>query len=640
VGWPLTRYRYRSYPRRRYGRRFGGPAPVMLVTSDERGAVGAALVRTAWRYRSELAPVTATLLLALCAAWGHARNPALAIGWGAGTAAVTAVLTVRPGRWPLGRWLAGRWSVMARPAERRYAASVTGLAGAWLTVATVAGPGTPPLPAVALLGMTAAGIPWWFHHRRRARVRVERTIAAWPTFADAVGLPGSTVDSATVSRWGWTARLALRRGHTAAHAIAATGPIESALGVRPGAVRVEPDPHRADRAVLRVVETDPHAAPVAWPGIPGTRVRGADNQPAGGDAGRSRSVLDPVELGPYEDGTPVLAGLAYRNVLIGGTTGAGKSGLLNVIMAALVACRDVVIWGIDLKGGMELRPWAGCLGRLATSPAQAVALLADAKAIRDQRTATATERLWKPSPAAPALVIVIDEFAELPPEAKEEVESIARVGRAVMVNVIAATQRPAQAAMGGGATRSQMEVRMCLRVAEKRDGEFVLDKGSRAEGWHPDILDAPGKFLLRDPEHRVPRPIRAYLITDPDVDDHALYWSIRRPLLPDRVAGSAPDSHQAPRPTRRAAAHRSAGHREHRSTSHRSATPAAPADPLLAALAGAGPEGVSIGALVKETGLSRATVYRRLRQAGREGRAVPIGEGYWRPVSTPTTGRQ
>jgi hypothetical protein len=24
----------------------------------------------------------------------------------------------------------------------------------------------------------------------------------------------------------------------------------------------------------------------------------------------------------------------------------------------LVACRDVVIWGVDLKGGMELQPWA------------------------------------------------------------------------------------------------------------------------------------------------------------------------------------------------------------------------------------------------------------------------------------------
>jgi DNA segregation ATPase FtsK/SpoIIIE, S-DNA-T family len=612
----VSRRRYRHYPHRRLGGRYGGTAPVMLVTQDDRGALVAALAHTAWRYRSELAPITATLAVALCATWSHARNPALGVGWGVATAVTTAVLSVRPGRWPLGRWLAGRWPVMARPAERRYAASVVGLAGAWMTAATLAGPGTPPLPTVAFLGMIAGGIPWWFHHRRRARVRVERTIAAWPTFAESIGLPGSTLDSAVVSRWGWTARIALRRGHTAAHAIAAAGPIESALGVRPGAVRVEPDPHRADRAVLRVVETDPHAAPIPWPGIPGTRVRPSEGRAAGGDAGRSRSVLDPIELGPYEDGSPTLARLAYRNVLIGGTTGSGKSGLLNVIMAALVASRDVVVWGIDLKGGMELRPWAGCLGRLATTPTEAVAMLADAVAIRDQRTATATERLWKPSPSRPALVIVIDEFAELPQQAKEISESIARVGRAVMVNVIAATQRPAQAAMGGGATRSQMDVRICLRVAERRDAELILDKGTRAAGWHPETLDAEGKFLLRDPEHQIPRPTRAYLIRDLDVDDHALYWSIRRPLLPDRTRHTTTTTTTAP-----------------------TGPPPAPdpIDQLWTALTNAPEEGIPITALVETTGMGRTWVYDRLRELADQHRATPTHRrGHWQAIHHPT----
>jgi hypothetical protein len=52
--------------------------------------------------------------------------------------------------------------------------------------------------------------------------------------------------------------------------------------------------------------------------------------------------------------------------------GSGKSGILNVIIAALAACEDVVIWGIDLKGGTELRPWTPSLGRLATTPEQTV----------------------------------------------------------------------------------------------------------------------------------------------------------------------------------------------------------------------------------------------------------------------------
>src|SRR5205823_3772899 len=99
--------------------------------------------------------------------------------------ALCATLSVPPDRWPVGRWVT-RWRALGRRAERLYAAAVTLLGGAWVTAATAVGPSRPPLPTVALLGTIAAGLPWWTHHRRRARVRVERTIAAWPTFADAV----------------------------------------------------------------------------------------------------------------------------------------------------------------------------------------------------------------------------------------------------------------------------------------------------------------------------------------------------------------------------------------------------------------------------------------------------------------------
>lgn len=44
----------------------------------------------------------------------------------------------------------------------------------------------------------------------------------------------------------------------------------------------------------------------------------------------------------------------------------GKSGGLNVVMGNLAARRDVVIWALDLKRGMELGPWAACIARLAT----------------------------------------------------------------------------------------------------------------------------------------------------------------------------------------------------------------------------------------------------------------------------------
>jgi S-DNA-T family DNA segregation ATPase FtsK/SpoIIIE len=481
--------------------------------------------------------------------------------------------------------------------------------------------------------MLAGGVPWWFHHRRRARVRVERTIDAWPTFADAIGLPGSSVASGVVTRWGWTARLALRRGQTAAHAVAQTGAIESALGVRPGAVRVEPDPRRADRAVLRVVEDDPLTRDVPWPGAPGA---GTGSGPAGGglagtsDAGRSGSVLAPVELGVFEDGSPVLVRLAYRNALIGGVTGSGKSGVLNVILAALVACRDVVIWGVDLKGGMELRPWAGCLGRLATTPEGAVRLLTDARVIRDQRAAGSDDRLWRPTGPQPALIIVIDEYAELPQEAKDVADSLARVGRAVMVNLLVATQRPTQEAMGGGAARAQMDVRICLRVRERRDTDLILGQGMWAAGWRADLLDQPGKFLLSDPEHTTPRPGRAYLITDTDIGDHARHWAARRPVLPDAVASGA--QHHAAEPAG------PAGPGPGMPPAQQPAEPPESARLLWERLTtDTSPDGVSVLDLVTVTGKSRSWVYDHLRDLADQGSATPTRRrGHWRAVHHPT----
>ena len=76
----------------------------------------------------------------------------------------------------------------------------------------------------------------------------------------------------------------------------------------------------------------------------------------------------------------------------------------------------------------------------------------------------------------PALIVIIDEYAELAdeaPDAMAHTDSIARLGRAVAVTLSAATQRPTQKAMGQGAVRSQMDLRICFRVREPRDVDLV-----------------------------------------------------------------------------------------------------------------------------------------------------------------------
>ena len=185
--------------------------------------------------------------------------------------------------------------------------------------------------------------------------------------------------------------------------------------------------------------------------------------------------------------------------------------------------------------------------------------------------------MHEPTPDDPALIIITDEHAELPAEAHEYADSIARRGRAVAVNLIAATQRPTQTAMGKDtAVRSQMDIRICLRVREKRDADLILGPGAVNAGWHAHQLTQPGEFLISDPEHTTPERNRAYLLTDERIARHAAQCASSRPRLP----ASGPDARQnapgSPQPGERPSA-RDDGH-------------PAPEIVLWDALSGAGPE--------------------------------------------------
>jgi hypothetical protein len=190
-------------------------------------------------------------------------------------------------------------------------------------------PTTRPLPVVLVAAGFMLALPWWTHRRRRARVRVERQLAAWPEISQTLGLSGSRVMSTVVDVWGWRARFALARGQTIADVTARLPAIESALGTHRGAVRVYPtSDDLANRFELRVLNSDPHADAITWPGP------------------SVNSITQPIDLGPFEDATPARVLFLRRHSVVGGVSGSGKSGGLNVIVANLAACSDVVIWAL------------------------------------------------------------------------------------------------------------------------------------------------------------------------------------------------------------------------------------------------------------------------------------------------------
>ncbi len=469
-----SRYQLRRHARRL---RRDGFQPMMMFSQGDQlpETTAAAIGRLVWRYRSELAPIALAILAVGVAVTLHRAHrgawPWLAVG---------TVVSLLIEAIPAPTWLRKAWSILDRPAERAYASAVTVMTGGWLTAATGLGPARPPMPVLAAGFTLMCALPWWANHRRRAKVRVERMLEAWPEIARAIGLAGSQIMSATVDLWGWRARFRLARGQTIHDVIAKIPAIESGLGTFRGAVRVHPTPDDlANRCELRVLDIDPHADAIPWPGP------------------SVSSIGEPIDFGPFEDAIPCRVLFLRRHGLFGGATGAGKSGGLNVLIGNLVACADVIIWGIDMKKGMELAPWASCLDRLATTPDEARALLADAVAILEARAALLAEqgqRVWEPAPDMPALVIIIDEYAELSddaPDAIKDADSIARRGRAVAVNLIAATQRPTQRAMGQGAVRSQMDVRICFRVREAKtstssSGRACLPRaGTRTRSTRP-----------------------------------------------------------------------------------------------------------------------------------------------------------
>jgi FtsK/SpoIIIE family len=472
---------YRTMRRQARLARRSGLQPMMVINTGDGfpETLGLVLARQVWRYRSELAPAGVAAGLVAAAWWLHHTRPHwwVPVSILAGVAAWAVAL------------FGARWRFPTL-SERLYAAGTIYASGIWLSIATAIGPFFRPLPQALVISTLILSIPWWAHRRRRAKVALERKLQAWPDIVKAIGLAGIEVMSATVDVWGWRARLRLARGQTITDVVTKIPAIESGLGTFRNAVRVYPTPDDlAHRCEIRVLNMDPHAGAIPWPGP------------------SVSSITQPIDMGPFEDASPCRIPFARLHGIFGGTTGSGKSGGLNVLMGNLVACRDVVIWAIDLKKGMELGPWEPCIDRLATTPEEAVTLLRDAVAVLQARAAllaAAGKRGWPISAAMPALVILIDEYAELAdeaPAAMSDTDSIARLGRAVAVTLIAATQRPTQKAMGAGAVRSQMDLRICFRVREPRDVDLILGQGMLKAGWDAHNLNAPGKFLVSAPGH-------------------------------------------------------------------------------------------------------------------------------------------
>ena len=256
-------------------------------------------------------------------------------------------------------------------------------------------------------------------------------------------------------------------------------------------------------------------------------------------------VLPEVKGGPLDtafgrdsEGRPVVVDLAkLPHLLVAGTTGSGKSVMLNsIVMSMLMRAtpEQVRLIMVDPKR-VEFADYAGLphlYVPVVTEPKKAASALQwgvtemerrlnvfahyGVRQIKDYNKAV-DEGKWddmdNPPKHMPYFVIVIDELADLMMVAGKDVESsivrIAQLGRAAGIHLIVATQRPS-ADVVTGLIKANIDNRVALSVDNGMNSRIILDeKGAEKLLGNGDML-----VKLRG---RKPRRAQGCFVSDEEI---------------------------------------------------------------------------------------------------------------------------
>jgi DNA segregation ATPase FtsK/SpoIIIE, S-DNA-T family len=339
---------------------------------------------------------------------------------------------------------------------------------------------------------------------------------------------------------GWRADVDLPPGVTAAEVIDRRDKLASGLGRPLGCVWPEGN-HEVSpgRLVLWVGDQDMAAnRQPAWPLLRHGSV----------------DVFQPFPFGTDPRGRTVAMELAYSNLLVGSIPGAGKTFSLRVPLLAAALDPRAELWTFELKGTGDLEALGQVSARYASGGdddvvEQALLALRDLREQCSRRAATikqlpkhlcpenkVTPQLaGNPHLGLQPLVVAIDECQELfthpdlGKEAAELAERVIKLGRALGIVLLLATQRPDARSLptrgvgqrrhpvlpaGHGPARKRHDPRH-LGVQERGAGDHVHRprQGRRLPGRRggPRPADHPG-VLRRQPRHRAgdrPRPRRS-----------------------------------------------------------------------------------------------------------------------------------
>lgn len=224
-----------------------------------------------------------------------------------------------------------------------------------------------------------------------------------------------------------------------------------------------------------------------------------------------------VVIGVDPLGVPVTFDLAKTpHLLVGGTTGSGKSVVLNALIVSLLTIHDaasVSLCLIDPKQAefaayRDLPQLWG--GEPIIDPSRALAVLEDITHEMERREGEmarlgfkqlAEWRLARPE-APPYLVVFVEELADMilqRPEVEAPIVRLAQKGRASGIHLVLATQRPDSVTFSG-LLRSNIPSRIALTVQKASESRIILDDTGA------ELLLGQGDMLLKlvgEPARRV-----------------------------------------------------------------------------------------------------------------------------------------
>jgi hypothetical protein len=463
-------------------------------------------------------PVTALAYLAGSLA-ATARLAPLAVAIGclalATAAALTALLTARSAL------LAG------------YRSACGVLLAAWLGFAASCAAWS-PAPAAVLAVLAAAAIGAYPRIRAREDLAAERARQAeldaaaaqqqrkWPDLLARIGHPGIRFAGREPTMAGYLVHLRLPgSGKVTYSALApSTERLEVAARLRHGSLRFERGTH-AHEVILHVAERDVLAETVPFP-----------------DELGPLSISTPIPIGLYEDGRTCAVTLQEVATLIVGLRGSGKSNLLNVLMAQLARCPDVLIFAIDLKGGRMAAPWiepwlanrtaAPLVDWLATDREETERMLKALLRAVDARSRSGSggEKI-RPSFRQPAILVICDEIAVIlgmgtggPRTSQNGMSNVGlaslatrlvMTGRSEAIDLIMATQRGTVTMLGSADLKSQCAVRIGLGVASEGDARLIIPDDARIAA---DLtrLRHPGTGIVQEGKNGRVLPVKFYRI--------------------------------------------------------------------------------------------------------------------------------